>query len=251
MCAERGGPYNSRDPGPRRPLRRPRGPLAGRRDRALAALVLTEAVRATTGAGTKAGPDPVAESPAPAAPRELPVLPELQLRSLSPEFKQRLGVELAFELRAKISADLSGTGPDTSRPVGLLRIAGILGVDCTELLPDLADRLAAALLAEPESAYTPAVQTALEDHFELRVALLSALDRLAAADPPAATRLLNRTTLSLQGVQSLPHLRMCAEAPAPWSVTGLSESGGEQDRVATLAGVLRAAGVSPSPNRSS
>ncbi|MFJ2648311.1 GTPase-associated protein 1-related protein [Streptomyces sp. NPDC087420] len=215
--------------------------LAGRSPDAvtapLAALVLTEAVRATTGADTEANSD--------SAPRELPVLPELQLRSLSTEFKQRLGIELAFELRAGISADLSGTGPDTSRPVGLLRIAGILGVDCTELLPDLADRLAAALLAEPESAYTPAVQTALEDHFELRVALLSALDRLAAADPPAATRLLNRTTLSLQGVQSLPHLRMCGEAPAPWSVTGLSESGGDQDRVATLAGVLRAAGVSP------
>ncbi|MYV54595.1 GTPase-associated protein 1-related protein [Streptomyces sp. SID3212] len=211
----------------------------------LAALVLTEAVRATATADTEANhhSDP---TPAPdSAPRELPALPELQLRSLSPEFKQRLGVELAFELRAGISADLSGTGPDTSRPVILLRIAGILGVDCTELLPDLADRLAAALLAEPESAYTPAVQTALEDHFELRVALLSALDRLAAADPSAATRLLNRTTLSLQGVQSLPHLRMCAEAPAPWSVTGLTESGGEQDRVADLAGVLRAAGVSP------
>ncbi|MFJ1597580.1 GTPase-associated protein 1-related protein [Streptomyces sp. NPDC088261] len=211
----------------------------------LAALVLTEAVRATTGAGAQAGPGSVTDTAPAAAPRELPVLPEMQLRSLSPEFKQRLGVELAFELRAGISADLSGTGPDTSRPVGLLRIAGILGVDCTEQLPDLADRLAAALLAAPESAYTPAVQTALEEHFELRVALLSALDRLAAADPAAATRLLNRTTLFLRGVQSLPHLRMCAEAPAPWSVTGLSEDGGEQDRVAALAGVLRAAGVSP------
>ncbi|QIQ02044.1 GTPase-associated protein 1-related protein [Streptomyces liangshanensis] len=234
----------------------------------LAALVLTEAVRATgTGARTGAGADPDAKpltppgppaspapstssaSPASPASRELPLLPELQLRSLSPEFKQRLGAELAFELRAGISAglstDLPGTGRDTSRPVGLLRIAGILGVDCAELLPDLADRLAGALLAEPESAYTPAVRTALEDHFELRVALLSALDRLAAADPPAATRLLNRTTLSLDGVQSLPHLRMCAESPAPWSVTGPPASGADQDRVAALAGVLRAAGVSP------
>jgi hypothetical protein len=53
----------------------------------------------------------------------------------------------------------------------------------------------------------------------------------------AATRLLSRTALPFEGVQALPHLRMCAEAAGP-SISG-------DDRLTALHTVLRAAGVSP------
>lgn len=36
---------------------------------------------------------------------------------------------------------------------GLLRVAAAIGVDATELLPEVARKLALALLAEPERAY--------------------------------------------------------------------------------------------------
>lgn len=164
-------------------------------------------------------------------------LPALQLMSLPSELRSRLAVELAPELRGGITRDSAGSGPDTARPLGLLRAAGVLGVDCADLLPALARRLARALLADPEAAWTPSLRAMVDDHFELRTALLSALDALAAEDPSAAARLLARTPLDLTGVQALPQLRMCAGAP--W----LPIPGG--DRVTALHAALRASGVSP------
>jgi hypothetical protein len=156
-----------------------------------------------------------------------------ELRDLPQEQLNALAAELAPELRAGIAAD---AGADPGRPVELLRVAGVLGVDCADLLPGLADRLSRALLADPDSAYTPALHTMLDEHFELRIALLGRLDTLAAADPPAAARLLGRTDLAFTGVQILPHLRMCAGTP--W----LPVPGG--DRVTALHAALRACGIS-------
>ncbi|MFJ4918573.1 GTPase-associated protein 1-related protein [Streptomyces sp. NPDC088725] len=162
---------------------------------------------------------------------ELRELPAAQLTSLADI--------LAPELREGITQD---TGQDywqdVLRPVELLRVAVALNVDCADLLPGLADRLARALLAAPEAAYTPAVATVLEEHFELRTALLSRLDALAVADPLAAVRLLSATPLASTGVQVLPQLRMCAGAP--WLP---AEDGG--DRGTALRSALRACGVSP------
>ncbi|MDX3850709.1 GTPase-associated protein 1-related protein [Streptomyces sp. AK02-01A] len=191
----------------------------------LAALVLTEAVRAPASGTPSAGTG--------LSGHRLPALPE--------DLKRRLAAELAPELRAGIVGrpgdEPGGAGTDTSRPVELLRVAELLGMDSADLLPGLAQRLAHALIADPEPAYTPAVRTVLEEHFDLRTALLSRLDALAADDPPAAARLLARTSLPFDGIQTLPHLRMCAEAPAP------APDGG--DRVTALHSVLRAAGASP------
>ncbi|MFI5754842.1 GTPase-associated protein 1-related protein [Streptomyces sp. NPDC051569] len=186
----------------------------------LGSLVLTSAVRL---------PDPG------------PLLPELRSLTLPPDLQRHLAAELAPVLRASTDAHTStdtgpGPEPDVARPAGLLRVADLLGVDCTDLLPGIAHRLASSLLAAPEASYTPAVRAMLEDHFELRTALLSHLDALAAADPPAAVRLLSSTSLALTGAQSLPHLRMCAGAP--W----LPAAGG--DHLGALHTALRACGVS-------
>ncbi|MFJ1748391.1 GTPase-associated protein 1-related protein [Streptomyces sp. NPDC088116] len=201
----------------------------------LGVLVLTEAVR---------------------APGSGPGLSDLRLSSLPDDLRQRLAAELAPELRVGIegftgTADAAdrtdGADPepdpepdtksDTSRPVELLRLAEQLGVDCTDLLPGLTRRLSRALISDPEAACTPAVRAALDEHFDLRTLLLGELDALAAGDPPAAVRLLGRTALSVTGVQSLPHLRMCARAA--------DSSSPDADRVAALRSLLRACGVSP------
>ncbi|MGW6604491.1 GTPase-associated protein 1-related protein [Streptomyces sp. NPDC055036] len=154
-----------------------------------------------------------------------------------------LGHRLAAGLAPELRAGVADSGPGITRPVELLRVADALGVDCTDLLPGLAHRLARSLL-DPvrETAGTPdplaVLEDILEEHFELRTALLSALDALAAEDPPAAVRLLGRTPLALTGVQALPHLRMCAGAP--WT-----PAAGGGDGLAALHAALRACGVSP------
>ncbi|AXG80973.1 GTPase-associated protein 1-related protein [Streptomyces paludis] len=203
----------------------------------LGALVVTEAVRSPGGSGVE---------------------PAVLRAALFPDdVKRRLATELSAELRAGIAShptnghptdgdptngEPANGAPDTSRAVELLCVAEPLGVDCADLLPGLAHRLARALLTAPEAAYTPAVRTALEEHFDLRAALLGALDGLAAGDPPAAVALLGRIPLSLAGVQTLPQLRMCARQHRPADSAQGADSG---DRVAALTALLRAAGVSP------
>ncbi|MEV7684190.1 GTPase-associated protein 1-related protein [Streptomyces sp. NPDC088341] len=188
----------------------------------LAALVLAEAVRN------------------PAAGLELPAL---HIVSLPEDLKRSLADQLAPELRAGIA---EGDGADPTAPAGtsraaeLLRVAELLGVDCADLLPALAHRLSRALTADPVSVYTPAVRTALEEYFDLRTALLSELDGLAADDPPAAARLFGRIDLPLTEVQAIPHLRMCAEMAG--SAVAVPVDG---SRVTVLRSVLRACGVSP------
>ncbi|MFE9456636.1 GTPase-associated protein 1-related protein [Streptomyces californicus] len=170
---------------------------------------------------------------------------------------ERLGPEILNEL---------GGGPAGTRPVArtvqLLRVARLLGVDTTELRPEVVARLASAMLAETSVReepvgngregplggaaenpagppdFAPALLELLDEQFEVRTALLGALDRLAPSNPGAVARFLERMALPFTGTQALPHLRMCAEAPGAMATLG-------GDRAAVWRRVLRAAGLSP------
>ncbi|MFJ1588924.1 GTPase-associated protein 1-related protein [Kitasatospora albolonga] len=182
------------------------------------------------------------------------------------------GEAVAGLLGPEILAELGGTagaGP-VARTVQLLRVARLLGVNTTESLPDVVDRLAPALLTEASTAgspaagspaagspaaeasaqetpsaeapegvpFAPALLELLDEQFDVRTALLGALDRIAPDDPVAVARFLERVALPFTGTQALPHLRMCAEVPGAMATLG-------GDRAAVWHRVLRAAGVSP------
>ncbi|MFE7449247.1 GTPase-associated protein 1-related protein [Streptomyces griseus] len=153
------------------------------------------------------------------------------------EVAERLGPEILTEL-----ADTVGSR-SVARTVQLLRVARLLGVDGRESLPGVVDRLAPALLAEAAAqegppGFAPALLELLDEQFEVRTALLGALDRIAPGDPGAVARFLERVTLPFTGTQALPHLRMCAEVPEAMATLG-------GDRAAVWHRVLRAAGLSP------
>lgn len=168
------------------------------------------------------------------------------------------GAAVATVLGPEIVTELSGPGAglDVARTVQLLRVARLLGVDCAELLPGVVRRLASALLADapntadardtdtrdaagPDSpCWAPALLELMDEQFDVRTALLGALDRIAPEDPAGAERLLGRVALPFTGTQLLPHLRMCAEAPEAKTACG-------DDRVGAVQRVLRAAGMSP------
>lgn len=152
------------------------------------------------------------------------------------------GAAVASVLGPEILTELSGAGVglDVARTVQLLRVARLLGVDCAELLPAVVRRLAPALLepGDGEPGWAPALLELMDEQFDVRTALLGALDRIAPQDPSAVERLLGRVPLPFTGTQSLPHLRMCAEAPE-------AKTGCGADRVGAVHRVLRAAGMSP------
>ncbi|WP_228921546.1 GTPase-associated protein 1-related protein [Streptomyces sp. DH7] len=155
------------------------------------------------------------------------------------------GAEVAGRLGPEILTELADTARSRSvaRTVQLLRVAQLLGVDGTELLPGVVDRLAPALLAEAAAheglpGFAPALLELLDEQFEVRTALLGALDRIAPEDPGAVARFLERVALPFTGTQALPHLRMCAEVPEAMATLG-------GDRAAVWHRVLRAAGLSP------
>ncbi|MFD5204138.1 GTPase-associated protein 1-related protein [Streptomyces sp. NPDC058375] len=197
----------------------------------LAAMLVTEAVRGGNGS---------LELPR----REAFVGPE------GAAVTERLGPEILTEL-----SDTTGSR-SVARTVQLLRVARLLGVDGTDSLPGVVGRLAPALLAEAAAATTeaaadeggagaegppgfaPALLELLDEQFEVRTALLGALDRIAPQDPGAVARFLERVALPFTGTQALPHLRMCAEVPAAMATLG-------GDRAAVWHRVLRAAGLSP------
>lgn len=151
------------------------------------------------------------------------------------------GAAVASVLGPEILTELSGSGAglDVARTVQLLRVARLLGVDCAELLPGVVRRLAPALLADPADApgWAPALLELMDEQFDVRTALLGALDRIAPENPGGAARLLGRVPLPFTGTQLLPHLRMCAAAPEV-------KAGCGADRVGALHRVLRAAGMS-------
>ncbi|MGW6203576.1 GTPase-associated protein 1-related protein [Streptomyces sp. NPDC055089] len=152
------------------------------------------------------------------------------------------GAAVASVLGPEILTELSGAGVglDVARTVQLLRVARLLGVDCAELLPVVVRRLAPALLepGDGEPGWAPALLELMDEQFDVRTALLGALDRIAPQDPSGVERLLGRVPLPFTGTQSLPHLRMCAEAPE-------AKAGCGADRVGAVQRVLRAAGMSP------
>ncbi|MFD0025880.1 GTPase-associated protein 1-related protein [Streptomyces sp. NPDC058382] len=152
------------------------------------------------------------------------------------------GVAVAARLGPEIMTELGGAGAglDVARTVQLLRVARLLGVDCAELLPGVVRRLAPALLADTAQVpgWAPALLELMDEQFDVRTALLGALDRIAPRDPAGAERLLGRVPLPFTGTQLLPHLRMCAEAPEAKAACGA-------DRVGAVHRVLRAAGMSP------
>ncbi|MER6769458.1 GTPase-associated protein 1-related protein [Streptomyces bacillaris] len=157
--------------------------------------------------------------------------------ALTDEVARRLAAELGPELRAGIVDAAGGTG----RPLRLLRMAGSLGVDCADLVPSLAHRLASALLADP-SAYGGELDGTLADRPDLRSALLRELDTAAGAAPASVTVLLERAPLELESREALPYLRMCGWIAR--SPSGGGDGTGARDRTGELRAVLGAAGVS-------
>ncbi len=188
---------------------------------------------------------------------------------VGPEGEAIAGV-LGPEILTELESGAGGSRP-VARTVQLLRVARLLGMNTRELLPDVATRLAPALLREtkaetegpegpegyagpgrPEEApgpsgaskppaapaFAPALLELLDEQFDVRTALLGALDRIAPEDPGAVARFLERVALPFTGTQALPHLRMCAEAPGAMTTLG-------RDRTALWHRVLRAAGLSP------
>ena len=80
--------------------------------------------------------------------RERGPMPALRAGSLTAEAQARLARDLAPALRAGIADERE---PATGRPLALLRIADLLDIDCQDLLPELAGRLARGLVAEPSA----------------------------------------------------------------------------------------------------
>ncbi|MEV4874668.1 GTPase-associated protein 1-related protein [Streptomyces cyaneofuscatus] len=149
---------------------------------------------------------------------------------------------LAPEILTELESSAGGGRP-VARTVQLLRVARLLGVNGTEMLPEVADRLARTTLTEADGsegtpAFAPALLELLDEQFDVRTALLGALDRIAPEDPGAVARFLERVALPFTGTQALPHLRMCAEVPGAMTTLG-------RDRTAVWHRVLRAAGLSP------
>ncbi|MFF3094799.1 GTPase-associated protein 1-related protein [Streptomyces cyaneofuscatus] len=160
---------------------------------------------------------------------------------VGPEGEAIAGV-LAPEILTELESGAGGARP-VARTVQLLRVARLLGVNGTEVLPEVVERLARTILTEadgPEGApaFAPALLELLDEQFDVRTALLGALDRIAPEDPGAVARFLERVALPFTGTQALPHLRMCAEAPGAMTTLG-------RDRTAVWHRVLRAAGLSP------
>lgn len=149
---------------------------------------------------------------------------------------------LGPEILTELESVAGGTRP-VARTVQLLRVARLLGVNGMEVLPTAVDRLARTILTEAsresgQPAFAPALLELLDEQFDVRTALLGALDRIAPEDPGAVAGFLERVALPFTGTQALPHLRMCAEAPGAMTTLG-------RDRTAVWHRVLRAAGLSP------
>ncbi|MFI5746990.1 GTPase-associated protein 1-related protein [Streptomyces sp. NPDC051644] len=149
-----------------------------------------------------------------------------------------LVVALGDDLRTELATGApTAPGRSVARTVQLLRIARLLDVDCTDLLPEVVHRMARSLLDEGAADCAPVLLDLLDEQFDVRTALLGELDRIAPHDPAGTERLLTGVALPFTGAQALPHLRMCAAAP--------DAGAGGGDRVKVLHTVLRAGGMSP------
>ncbi|MFJ2131349.1 GTPase-associated protein 1-related protein [Streptomyces sp. NPDC087845] len=197
----------------------------------LAALLVTEAVR---------GGDVTLEPPArsafagPDGERAAAAL----VTALGDDLRTELATGgSATSVASAASGASAAPGRGVARAVQLLRIARLLDVDCTDLLPDVVRRMARSLLDEGAADCAPVLLDLLDEQFDVRTALLGELDRIAPHDPAGTERLLTGVALPFTGAQALPHLRMCAAAP--------DARAGGGDRVSVLNTVLRAGGMSP------
>lgn len=189
----------------------------------LGALLVTEAVR---------GGDATSEPPA----RTAFTGPDGERVAAS--LVTALGGDLRTELADGTPYMDGAPGRGVGRTVQLLRIVRLLEVDCADLLPDVVHRMARSLLDEGAGDCARALLGLLDEQFDVRTALLGALDGLAPHAPAAAERLLACVALPFTGAQALPHLRMCAAAPD-------ARAGAGDDRMRALHAVLRAGGLSP------
>ncbi|MEU6588212.1 GTPase-associated protein 1-related protein [Streptomyces sp. NPDC046881] len=164
-------------------------------------------------------------------------VPTLGAGSLTPEVRGALARDLAPALRHAVADPAE---PPTGRPLALLHLADLLDVDCTDLLPEFAGRVARELVRTEPAGAAPgaALLDAVHGHPALRAALFGALDALAAAEPAVVAGRLAGSGLPVALDPGFPHLRMCVLGDA---ATG--PAGG--DRRARLRAVLHTAGVSP------
>lgn len=79
-------------------------------------------------------------------------VPVLRAGSLTPHAQQELARELAPALWSGIA---DAAEPPAGRPLALLRVADLLDIDCADVLPELAGRLARALVGRPDTDPAP------------------------------------------------------------------------------------------------
>ncbi|MER5775583.1 GTPase-associated protein 1-related protein [Streptomyces sp. NPDC002039] len=156
--------------------------------------------------------------------------PQPPVGALGAATRGRLAAELGPELRAA----LADPEREPGERAGLLRVAAAIGVDATELVPEVARGLALALLAEPERAYGEGARAALTELPSLRHLLLDRLNAFAVGDPAAGVRVFARTGLRLRAADPVRYLHMCAAAPEVLAST--------PDRVAALSTLVERSG---------
>ncbi|MFF3014147.1 GTPase-associated protein 1-related protein [Streptomyces sp. NPDC057939] len=186
------------------------------------------------------GPTPPAPAPAPLLSEARPAGPRhaRRARHAGDDIRDEAPHPAAEADRAEGVPPGAGSGVDGPHGVAdrRTRMAAALGVGPAAPLPEVARRLALALLGDPERAYGEDVRDGLAELPALRILVLDRLDALSAGDPAAGVRLFEHTGMRLGAAEAVPHLRMCARATEPaWA---------RADRVVALDTLLRDCGVS-------
>ncbi|MFJ3837330.1 GTPase-associated protein 1-related protein [Streptomyces sp. NPDC090054] len=185
------------------------------------------------------GQAPPAPAPAPAPPEAPSAGPRhaRQARHAGDDVRDDAPRRAAEPERATLPPG-AGSGDDGPHGVAdrRARMAAALGVGPAAPLPEVARRLALALLGDPERAYGEDVRDGLAELPALRILVLDRLDALSAGDPAAGVRLFEHTGMRLGAAEAVPHLRMCARATeVAWA---------QADRVVALDTLLGDCGVS-------
>ncbi|WP_338492674.1 GTPase-associated protein 1-related protein [Streptomyces sp. SJL17-4] len=166
-------------------------------------------------------------------------LPPLPPGALPEPYRGELAAESGDELRRTLRDPLT----PLSRTVELLRVARLLGVAHDDLTAGLAERFRDGLLSRPGPSTAEALRETLAESGALRDEVSVLLDSRASDDPPGVARALRDTGLPVDGPPgALPHLRMCAAAPA-LRPEGTASAGQAGQRAADGAGVRPADGA--------
>ncbi|MFC7979324.1 GTPase-associated protein 1-related protein [Streptomyces cinereoruber] len=169
-------------------------------------------------------------------------LPPLPPGALPEPYRSRLAAGSGEELRRALGDPLT----PLARVAELLRVARLLGVDHQDLAAPLAERIGDGLLSGPDAATAGALRDALAEPGRLPDLTLVHLDARAADDPPGVARALRDARLPLDGARGVPHLRMCAAAPA-LSAAGVRPGTGSGARTGDEAGGRPGAGAGGRP----